>query len=94
MKRLVRVERRTCWEENGVCIELESDLFLIEMAADREGAWCYYSDTCTGSRYYKAARGSKTYSGSSFFCSKLCLKKLSTSASRIDFKLCMITLLR
>ena len=33
------------------------------------------------------------YSGISFFCSKLCLKKLSTSASRIDFKLCMITLL-
>ena len=28
-----------------------------------------------------------------FFCSKLCLKKLSTSAGRIDFKLCMITLL-
>ena len=28
-----------------------------------------------------------------FFCSKICLKKLPTSASRIDFKLCMITLL-
>ena len=28
-----------------------------------------------------------------FFCSKLCLKKLPTSASRIDFKLCMLTLL-
>ena len=37
MKRLDRVERRTCWEENGVCIELESDLFLKEMTADREG---------------------------------------------------------
>ena len=36
---------------------------------------------------------SEPYSGISFFCSKLCLKKLSTSASRIDFKLCMITLL-
>ena len=57
MNRLVRVERRTCWEENGVCIELESDLFLIEMAADREGAWCHYSDTCTVWRYYETARG-------------------------------------
>ena len=32
------------------------------------------------------------YSGISFFCSKLRLKKLSTSAGRIDFKLCMVTL--
>ena len=47
------------------------------------GASCCTRRVCAPSRY----------SGISFFCSKLCLKKLSTSASRIDFKLCMITLL-
>ena len=62
MKRLVRLERRTCWEENGVCIELESDRFLIEISADREGRGVTILTRALVSRYHETARGSKTYS--------------------------------
>ena len=62
MKRLDRVERHTCWEENGVCIELEGDLFLIEMAADRGLGVPFLTRALLSGTYYEAARGSKTYS--------------------------------